>query len=137
LPLKERRPHPKYPNRWQDQKDAISFFMRLFQSNIPKIAVENPVGVISTYFRKPDQIIHPWMFGDEASKATHLWLKNLPKLIPTKIVGKGEIIKHKSGRTKQKWFADALNLSPQERMKVRSKTFQGIADAMAIQWGVI
>lgn len=135
LPIQQRRPHPKYPNRRKDQKEAIEFFMMLANTNIPKIAVENPIGVISKVWRKPDQIIQPYQFGEEASKATCLWLKGLPKLVPTKIVGRGEFITHKSGVKKPKWFADALKLPPLERMKARSKTFQGIADAMAEQWG--
>ena len=94
------------------------------------------LGVISKVWRKPDQIVQPWQFGDEASKATCLWLKNLPLLQPTKIVGRGEFITHKGGIKKPKWFADALRLSPQERMKVRSKTFPGFASAMAEQWGI-
>jgi hypothetical protein len=75
------------------------------------------------------------MFGDEASKKTCLWLKNLPKLTSTDIVGKGEMIVSKSGKHMPKWYFDAAKLPPHERMKLRSKTFQGIADAMADQWG--
>lgn len=135
LPVEQRRPHPKFPNRRQDQEDGANFFLKLANCDIPRIAIENPVGVMSSRYRKPDQAIHPWMFGDEASKLTHLWLKNLPQLVPTNIVGKGERVFHKSGKSKPKWFADALSLSPQERMKVRSKTFPGIARAMAEQWG--
>ena len=137
LPLEQRRPHPKFPNRRHDQEKAVDFFLSLVNADIEKIAIENPVGIMSSRFRKPDQAIQPWMFGDEASKLTHLWLKNLPLLTPTNIVGKGERIFHKSGRSKPKWFADALNLPPKERMKVRSKTFQGIANAMAEQWGEV
>jgi hypothetical protein len=135
LPTEQRRPHPKFPNRSFDRECAYEFFIKLARANIPKIAVENPVGVVSTLWRKPDQIIQPYMFGDEASKAPCLWLKNLPLLKPTKIVGKGEFITHKSGVKKPKWFADALKLPPIERMKARSKTFHGIANAMAEQWG--
>jgi hypothetical protein len=135
LPIEQRRPHPKYPNRRKDQAEAVAFFMALVNAPIARIAVENPVGVMSKAYRKPDQIIQPYMFGDEASKGTCLWLKNLPILKPTKIVGKGEFIVHKSGVRKPKWFADALHLSPEERMKARSRTFQGFAEAMAEQWG--
>lgn len=114
--------HPKYPNRVQDRKDAIQFFMWLMLADIPRIAVENPIGVMSTHFRKPDQVIQPWMFGHGETKATCLWLKNLPKLVPTNIV---------EGRKQR------LHLLPPspDRWKIRSKTFQGIADAMAQQWG--
>ncbi len=137
LPIEKRRPHPKYPNRRQDQKDAITFFMSLIDAPIPKIAVENPIGVMSKTYRKPDQIIQPYQFGEEASKATCLWLKGLPKLIPTKIVSKGEFYYPKSGATRRpKWFADSAYLPKEERQKARSKTFKGIADAMAEQWGI-
>lgn len=134
LDVKDRRPHPKYPNREQDRDNAIIFFKKLYNSNIPMIAIENPVGVMSTAFRKPDQIIHPWQFGESASKTTCLWLKNLPKLQPTDIVDKGDFVTYKSGVRMPKWYAEAISLEPNERMKVRSKTFQGIADAMAKQY---
>ena len=114
------------------QQQGIDFFMELANANIPKIAIENPVGIMSTQWRKPDQIIQPWQFGHEATKTTCLWLKGLPELTPTNIVGKGERHVTKSGRSLPKWY----NLPPSEdRWKVRSKTFQGIADAMAQQWG--
>jgi site-specific DNA-cytosine methylase len=117
------------------QKASIEFFMRLANANVNKICVENPVSIMSKEWRKPDQIIQPWMFGDEFSKKTCLWLKNLPKLEPTKIVGKGEIITYESGRTMPKWYADAFRLPKAERSKLRSRTFPGIAQAMAAQWG--
>jgi len=114
------------------QQQGIDFFMELANANIPKIAIENPVGIMSTEWRKPDQIIQPWQFGHEATKTTCLWLKGLPQLTPANIVGKGERYITKSGRSLPKWY----NLPPSEdRWKVRSKTFQGIADAMAQQWG--
>ena len=124
----------RFPTRQQDRKDAIEFFMRLANANIPMIAIENPIGIMSTNWRKPDQIVHPWQFGHEASKSTCLWLKNLPKLNPTNVVGKGEFIEYKSGKRMTKWYADAASLKPKERAKIRNKTFQGIADAMAAQW---
>ncbi len=116
------------------QQASIDFFMLFANANCERIAIENPVGIMSSHWRKPDQIIQPYWFGDEAQKTTCLWLKGLPKLEPTKMVGKGEFITHKSGKTKPKWFADAFKLSPSERRKVRSKTFDGIAQAMAEQW---
>ncbi len=137
LPLEQRRPHPKFPNRRLDQEIAYEFFMKLAKANIEKIAIENPIGVVSRFWKKPDQIIQPYQFGHEASKATCLWLKNLPKLQPTKIVSSGEWIVYKSGKRTSKWFADAAKLSSKERSIARSKTFQGIADAMANQWGDI
>jgi hypothetical protein len=95
---------------------------RLFNAPIKKIAVENPIGIISTEIRKPDQIIHPWQFGHGETKATCLWLKNLPKLIPTNIV---------DGREHRVW-----RMPPSEhRAKERSRTYPGIARAMAEQWG--
>jgi len=117
------------------QQEAINFVKKLLESPIEKIALENPVGVISSKIRKPDQIIQPYQFGHEAQKTTCLWLKNLPKLKPTKIVGKGEFITFKSGKRHPKWWsALASTGKPQNALK-RSKTFQGIADAMAEQWG--
>jgi len=116
------------------QQASIDFFMLFANANCERIAIENPVGIMSSQWRKPDQIIQPYWFGDEAQKKTCLWLKGLPKLEPTKMVGKGEFITHKSGKKRPKWFADAFKLSPNERRKVRSKTFDGIAQAMAEQW---
>lgn len=104
------------------QQEAIDFFMALVHSPIDKIAVENPISVMSTKFRKPDQIIQPWQFGHGETKATCLWLKNLPKLEPTNIVEGREQRVHKMPPGPNRW-------------KERSKTFQGIADAMAEQWG--
>jgi site-specific DNA-cytosine methylase len=122
--------------RYANQKLALDFVQALMDSPIDKIAIENPVSVISSHIRKPDQIIQPWMFGDEATKTTCLWLKNLPKLEPTNIVGKGERTVFKSGKSHPKWYADALAKakSPAERRTLRSKTFYGIAYAMATQW---
>ena len=122
----------RFPTRAQDRLDAIDFFMAITNAHIDKIATENPVGIMSTHYRKPDQYVQPWMFGDEFSKKTGLWLKNLPKLVPTKIVGKGEIVTYKSGRRAPKWYESCTK---KNRSTVRSRTFQGIADAMADQWG--
>ena len=117
------------------QQAAINFFMLFANHPCKRIAIENPVGIMSTQFRKPDQIIQPWQFGDPYSKRTCLWLKGLPKLRHTDIVDPGEMITYKSGRTMPKWYAEAWKLSPSERSKTRSKTFPGIAQAMARQWG--
>ena len=106
------------------QQAAIDFFMSLINADIAKIAVENPVCIMSSRYRKPDQIIQPWMFGHGETKATCLWLKGLPKLIPTNVVDGREHRIHKCPPGPNRW-------------KVRSKTFQGIADAMAEQWGGI
>lgn len=136
LPIDKRRPHPKYPNRAKDKEDAIKFFLALADAPIKRIAIENPICVMSSHFRKPDQIIQPYMFGDEATKTTCLWLKNLPNLKPTKIVGKGERVVFESGKSMPKWYSDAWAnaKTKQERQSMRSKTFQGIANAMAMQW---
>lgn len=115
------------------QQEGINFFMRFTRLDCPRVAIENPVGIMSTIYAKPTQIVQPWMFGDEASKKTCLWLKNLPALIPTQVVGAGEHITYASGRRLPKWYADAYRLPKKERAILRSKTFQGIADAMANQ----
>ena len=119
------------------QADGQLFFMQFvwWTSHIPKVAIENPVGIMSTFYRKPDQIIQPWMFGDDARKKTCLWLEGLPLLMPTQIVSEGELAKFKSGAVIPKWYADAWRLSPTDRARIRSKTFLGIARAMAEQWG--
>ena len=125
-----------YPNRAKDRTDAVNFFLLLTAQRIPHIAIENPIGIMSTRYKKPSQIIQPWQFGDQAQKTTCLWLKNLPLLKPTKIVGKGEFIITKGGRKMPKWYYDALwSKSQEERRTKRSKTFHGIAQAMAEQWG--
>ena len=115
--------------RWfrEKQKDfrqqyACVFFMQMMLANAERIAIENPIGIMSTCYRKPDQIIQPWQFGHGETKATYLWLKNLPILQPTDIV---------EGREHRIW---KMGPSP-ERAKLRSKTFPGIAKAMAEQWG--
>jgi len=111
-----------------DQRKAIYFLLALASANIPKICIENPIGIMSTYWRKPDQIIQPWMFGEDASKATCLWLKGLPLLQPTEVIKKERYANQTpSGQNK-------LGPSP-ERAKLRSITYQGIAEAMAEQWG--
>jgi hypothetical protein len=139
LPFDERRPHPKYPNRRQDMLDSVEFVKALYNANIKHIAIENPVGLLSGKWRKPDQIVQPYMFGDEATKTTCLWLKNLPLLVPTDVVGKGERTVFSSGKSHPKWYADALKnaKTKEERQTLRSKTFEGMADAFAEQWGGI
>jgi len=116
------------------QQSAIDFFMLFADHPCPKIAIENPVGIMSTQYRKPDQIIQPWQFGHDASKKTCLWLKNLLPLQGTKNI---------PGRTvdgKERWGnqtdSGQNKLTPSDdRWKLRSKTYQGIADAMSKQWG--
>ena len=139
LPIDQRRPHPNFPTRAQDRKEAIEFFLALANANIPRIAIENPVGIMSKLFQKPNQIVQPYWFGDEATKTTCLWLKNLPNLMPTKMVGKGERVVLSSGKSMPKWYSDSFNtkISTEMRRTLRSKTFQGFADAMAEQWSKI
>lgn len=121
--------------RYKDRELAAHFFMRFVDAHCDHIAIENPIGYMSTYYRKPDQIIQPYMFGDPARKATCLWLYNLPKLEPTKIV-EPIIIHYKNGKgTDNPWHVNTIGLSPEERSRERSKTFMGIAKAMANQWG--
>ena len=108
--------------RRQAREGAVKFFMGLVNCNIPKIAIENPIGIMSTRYRKPDQVIQPWMFGHGETKATCLWLKNLPALKPTNIVDGREQRLHRLPKTL-------------DRAMLRSKTYQGIADALAKQYG--
>ena len=123
----------RFPDRQKQRVDAIEFFLKLATSNIPRICIENPVGIMSTTWRKPDQIIQPYEFGHIEAKKTCLWLKNLPKLKPTKIV-EPEYVTFKSGKRMAKWYCDAVKLPKEERTLLRATTFQGIADAMAEQW---
>ena len=119
------------------QQQGIDFFMIFANAKCNKIAIENPVGVMSSIWRKPDQFIQPYEYGESYSKKTCLWLKNLPLLVPTSIVERGEQVKFASGKSMPKWYADAYKLPPKERAALRSKTFIGIAKAMASQWGVL
>ena len=117
------------------QDDALDFVRAMMDAPIDKIAIENPISVISSKIKKPTQIIRPFQFGENSTKATCLWLINLQKLEPTKIITPE---KHttKSGKVYDKWWFDTCLISDLKlRAKVRSKTFQGIADAMADQWG--
>ena len=114
------------------QQQSIDFFMAVANAPIPKMAIENPVGIMSSVWRKPDQIIQPYQFGDSFQKTTCLWLKNLPKLVPTKIVDKGEMVTLSSGKKMAKWSAYAPH---KDRVKIRNRTFPGIAEAFAMQWG--
>lgn len=121
--------------RYEQRKEAIHFFFRIVNANCDKIAIENPIGIMSTVWEKPTQIIQPFMFGEPFEKKTCLWLKNLPKLNSTKLVIPPERIKFKSGKTMPEWYAKLWALPKEEREKERSKTFIGIACAMAEQWG--
>jgi hypothetical protein len=117
------------------QQQGIDFFKIFTDLKCKHTAIENPVGIMSNLYRKPDQIINPWQFGDSASKATCLWLKNLPLLHSTNIVDVGERIYFESGKSDSKWHADSWKLSVKDRSIFRSRTFSGIGKAMAQQWG--
>lgn len=123
------------PDRWEKRLEAVKFVHKLMSLNIPMIAIENPKGVISTHIRKPDQYIQPYEHGHTESKMTGLWLKNLPLIEPTKEV-KPVWITSPSGKrhSKTHWSNPSTN-SP-DNAKLRSKTYQGIADAMSEQWGL-
>ena len=124
----------RFPDRIQQRKDAIKFFIDLYNVDIPKIAIENPVGVMSSEWRKPDQYIQPYYFGDPHSKKTGLWLKNLPKLVPTDIV-EPQFYIYKNGGCDPIWHVETMRLPAAVRSTARSKTFQGFANQMAEQWG--
>ena len=113
-----------FKDKQQEQKDALDFVRLLLDAPIKRIALENPISVISSKIRKPDQIVHPWMFGHGETKATCLWLKNLPLLTSTDVVSGREAKVHKMPPSPDRW-------------KLRSVTYQGIADAMADQWGCL
>lgn len=117
-----------------DREEAINFFMMFANANCEKIIIENPVGIMSTVWRKPDQIIQPYMFGDAFEKKTCLWLKGVKPLTPTNIVEPPKRIRFDSGKSMPSWYANAWCLPKEERAKLRSKTFPGIAKAMAEQW---
>lgn len=125
----------KAQERAKEREKGADFFMQFVGADCERIAIENPIGYMSTYYRKPDQIIQPYFFGDKARKATCLWLKNLPCLVPTNMV-EPEIIKYKNGKgTDNPWHMETMKLPPSERARLRSKTFPGIAKAIADQWG--
>jgi hypothetical protein len=136
----------RFPTRQQDRQDAIDFFMALADAPVEKIAIENPICIMSSVWRKPDQIVHPYYFGDPPRKATCLWLKNLPALWwcstpslfgpPTAVEPEGVVVSKGGNRTGQWYYNTGLiPLKSGLRAKVRSKTFPGIANAMAEQWG--
>jgi len=131
--------------RKKNQNDAIEFVKKLFYSNIEKVGIENPIGVLSTIWQKPTQIIQPYYFGDEAQKTTCLWLKNLPPLYHNgkpnlfdsnvTYVSNGGSVQTSTGKTFSKWYWETSKGKGSERQIRRSKTFPGIAKQMAEQWG--
>ena len=115
-------------NRYEQRREAADFFMRFINLDCEKIAVENPPGFMNSHFRKPDQITHPYDFGESNNKPICLWLKNLPPLIPTEIVARGAVHRYPNGNTNSVGWGS-------KTAKQRSRTFSGIAKAMAEQWG--
>lgn len=120
--------------RAQDREEAIEFFMQFTRTNCEHVAIENPIGVMSTCWRKADQYIQPYQFGDPFEKKTALWLIGLPPLTPTNVVVPPPRTFYESGKSAPTWYADAVKLPKEERAKLRSKTFPGIAKAIAKQW---
>lgn len=124
----------KRPERNDETARAMKFVQDLFNLPVPMLALENPVGVLGTRWRKADQVIYPWQFGHEAHKPTCLWLRGLPRLTPTNIVGRGEFYTKANGKRASKW-SHKLSGRSWKRSRVASKTFPGVAAAMAEQWG--
>jgi hypothetical protein len=120
--------------RHKDRQEAINFFMMFANADCEKIVIENPVGIMSSEWRKPNQIINPFQFGDPFEKKTCLWIKGLPNLTPTDIVEPAPRTVFKSGKSMPTWYAEAWKLPKEQRSTVRSKTFPCIAKAMAEQW---
>lgn len=119
-----------FKDKQTEQQDAIAFFLHLATADVPRIAIENPIGIMSNRWRKPDQIIQPWQFGHPETKATCLWLKNLPPLVPTNDVS----AEMRALPARKRHRVHHASPGP-DRWKNRSRTYQGIADAMAEQWG--
>ena len=133
LDYSDRRPHPKFPNRREDMKSAAKFFVDLYNAPIDRVCIENPVSRISSFFRSADQYIQPYQFGDDAVKKTGLWLKGLPKLLPTNAI-EPTYVETKNGTKYSTWWWETCKYRGEERQTMRSKTFQGIADAIVDQY---
>jgi hypothetical protein len=117
------------------REDAIEFFRLFLDAPCERVAIENPVGVISSAIRPPDQYIQPYEFGHPVTKKTGLWLKGLPRLVPTDVVSPEEGVVFRSGKRMSRWFYETSLLPQKDRASARSVTFKGIAEAMAEQWG--
>ena len=124
----------RFPDRIQQRQEAIDFFMKFANAKCKHIAIENPVGVMSSQWRRPNQYIEPYYFGDAEKKKTGLWLVGLQNLTPTDMV-EPVIIHCKSWANEPRWHMESMSLPAKERSRVRSQTFIGIAQAMADQWG--
>jgi len=128
----------RFPNIHKQRAEAVKHFLKCTEAlkEIGYGYIENPIGIMSRIYKKPNQIIQPYQFGHTERKSTCLWLEGLPKLQPTNIVDP-DIIVHKSGRTDSRLHFETLKLPKEERRKARSKTFKGIANAIAFQWGTL
>lgn len=127
----------KRPERWPLTYQAKDFVTLLWESNIDQICIENPIGYLNKNWQKPCQIINPWQFGHQANKPTCLWLKGLPLLTPTQIVARGEFYTKANGSRMSVWSHKCSGTKKHERARIASRTFEGIAKAMASQWGGI
>ena len=128
--------HPSRPDKPMLQKEAIAFFLAFTDLKCEHVAIENPIGIMSRIYQKPNQIVQPYWFGDHARKSTCWWLKGLPNLVADNLVDEGDSFTWGDAKKRQpKWYRDAWNLPPKERAKARSKTFPGMARAIAEQWG--
>ena len=125
---------PRFPDRRARREEAVEFFMKFANADCERIVIENPVCIMSSRWRKPDQYIEPFMFGDAEKKKTGLWLKGVPPISATSIV-EPVIVRCKSGANEPRWHMETMHLPKDERSRARSKTFPGIARAMAEQWG--
>ena len=126
----------RFPNIHEQRAEAVEHFLKCAEA-LEQIGcgyIENPIGIMSRLYKKPTQIIQPYQFGHTERKSTCLWLAGLPKLQPTNMVKPPKRTVFKSGKTMPAWYADAWKLPKEERAKLRSKTFPGIANAMAVQW---
>tara|TARA_R100000655_G_scaffold100824_1_gene145475 strand:+ start:398 stop:1153 length:756 start_codon:yes stop_codon:yes gene_type:complete len=129
---------PRHPNRHEDQRHALDLVKRIWAYDCKYICIENPIGILSSKFMKPSQYIQPYQFGHDASKKTCLWLKGLPKLVPTSDMTKEDVtyVTLNNGKRFSKWYYDCSKLPHSQRAKARSKFWEGVASAMADQWNI-
>lgn len=125
----------KRPERWPLTMEAAQFVKDLWAAPIPAVGLENPIGYLNRNWMKPTQIVNPWQFGDEAHKPTCLWLRGLPSLIPTQVVGRGRFYTKANGTRMSAWSHKCSGTRKADRARIAATTFPGIAAAMAAQWG--
>jgi len=126
--------HDRFPERHRQREDAVDFFMMFAKHSCKRVVIENPIGIMSSRWRKPDQIVQPYWFGHKERKSTCLWIKGVDPLVPTEMVDP-EIVTFRSGSSMSRYHYETVKLPAKERSKLRSKTFSGLAAAMANQWG--